>query len=372
MAGAERLRVATLNVWGLADGLSRHRMPRMDAIAKALPALELDVLATQENWTIDARERLRAGAAAAGLAHAWHRPDGFGGSGLMVCARRPLRNPRFVSFRLSGLPENLHHGDYFGGKGAVLLEVETGAGPVALVDTHLVANYEGTHPDRYHGHRAGQLVELAELLAGTSHPVIALGDFNLAEGTPEHRMLTGLTGLRDVAIELDARADTIVPGHPYRAIDATERIDYVLHRPGRAARLRPRLLERTLDSPLRLDGEPGSYSDHAGLLAEFELLPAVRREVPAADPDARAAARRALDEGEAAARDRRLQAGVAGAVALGASLGTRRLSRRRLLRGAAGMALGLAGAGALTLAGETHVAEIPAYGSLRRVLEALP
>jgi len=165
---SERLRFATLNVWALPAGIARHVAPRMEAIARRLGELELDVAALQEVWTPSARSALVAGGRRAGLAHAWHRREAFGGSGLLLLSRRPLGDPLFSPYTLRGLPQRIHHGDYWSGKGFVIATLETAAGPLALLDTHLHARY--TRPvDEYRGIRTGQVIELA---AGLSIPEI--------------------------------------------------------------------------------------------------------------------------------------------------------------------------------------------------------
>ena len=59
---AMRLRVATLNVWGLPEPISRDLAPRMEAIGDRLPGLDLDVVAFQEAWTASApRSQLASG-----------------------------------------------------------------------------------------------------------------------------------------------------------------------------------------------------------------------------------------------------------------------------------------------------------------------
>ncbi len=369
-----RLRVATLNTWGLTEGLSRHLGPRMDAIAEALPRLEPDLVALQECWTTSGRERLIGGFRRAGLTSVWHRPAAFGGSGLLLLSRRPLGRVRFHRFRLCGLPERIDHGDYWAGKGVAVATIETRLGRVAVLNTHLVARYGVPWPDRYYGHRVAEIVEIATLLSDIRLPVIALGDFNLGEHAPEYRILTGLTGLQDVAATLDRRQHTVIAPHPYRPVSRSARIDYVWVRPGAERSLAPISIRRVLDEPLRIDGEPAAYSDHAGLLAELELRVAPGERPPVGRGEARSLALAALVHGEGVgaerAREQNLGATLAAAGAIG-TLTARRLTRRRLLRaalvGAAG-ACGL-GAGVGALLGPD---ESGAYREIRAQLEKLP
>ena len=79
-----RLRVLTLNVWGLPPGLARHREIRMRAIgerfiASAEDDSSPDVIALQEVWTRGARQILVAAGRRAGYNSLWHREAAFGG-----------------------------------------------------------------------------------------------------------------------------------------------------------------------------------------------------------------------------------------------------------------------------------------------------
>src|SRR5262249_31451996 len=138
-----RLRLATLNVWGLPEPFSHKPDARLAAIAGRLADLEVDAVAFQEVWTPSARERLARAGRDAGLEHVWHkhpilRGARVGGSGLLVLSRLPIESACFERYAIAGLPTEA---DYFGGKGFVRLGLATPAGPVELVDTHLQARY---------------------------------------------------------------------------------------------------------------------------------------------------------------------------------------------------------------------------------------
>ena len=57
-----KIRVGTLNTWGLPEPLSRDLAGRIDAIGAELASLDVDVMAFQEVWTADARRSLRGAA----------------------------------------------------------------------------------------------------------------------------------------------------------------------------------------------------------------------------------------------------------------------------------------------------------------------
>jgi endonuclease/exonuclease/phosphatase family metal-dependent hydrolase len=334
-----QIRVATLNVWALPAPLAPSVAARMRAIGRRLASLDLDVIAFQEVWTDDARHRLVAAGRAAGLPTAWHHPPGFGG-GLLVLSRLPIRSSRFDMYSLRGDPARPDHPDYYGGKGWATLELETPAGPLILVDTHLHARYRKDVPHGYRAHRVGQVSELALASRKLQHPILVLGDFNFADDHPEYGILTGLTGLRDVAVELDSRSATVLGRNPYRAYThkRDRRVDYVFARDGAITGIVPLRTQRVFDERLEIDGDPASFSNHAGVLAELELVPGGGRALAHPAPRAIALATQYLREGRKESKQRRRAdrawAGTGLGAAVLASLGMRnpRVSRRRLLR----------------------------------------
>jgi endonuclease/exonuclease/phosphatase family metal-dependent hydrolase len=333
-----RIRVATLNVWAL-PGLAPSIGARMRAIGRGLASLDLDAMAFQEVWTEDARERLIEAGRAAGLRSAWHHPVAFGG-GLLVLTRLPIRSARFDAFSVRGDPARPDHPDYYGGKGWATLELATRAGSLLLVDTHLHARYGSDVPHAYQAQRVGQIAELALAMRQMQHPVVALGDFNFLDQHPEHEILTGLAGLRDAAAELGSPSASVLRANPYRAHSSKpdRRVDYVFVRDGSGTAIRPLRSRRVFDERFELGGVPASCSNHAGVLAELELVPGVGQPPASPTPHAVSLARRFLREGREQVSQRRrgdrAWAGVGlGAAAL-ASVGVRdpRVSRRRLLR----------------------------------------
>ncbi|MEE9608129.1 MAG: endonuclease/exonuclease/phosphatase family protein [Myxococcota bacterium] len=372
-----RLRILTLNVWGLPWPFGRHLGQRIEAIAATLPRLGADVLALQEVWTRRSRNALLEAGHAAGFRHDWHNDVALGGSGLLVLSRLPIADVRFQAYVVRGPPHSLG-GDYYGGKGFAEVGLETAVGRIALVDTHLQALYD----DRAElaPFQAAQVVQLAARLAEIDDPVVVAGDFNVDEGNREYRILRGLTGLRDVAAELDRRQPTARAANPYHRgrREPDQRIDYVFARDGAARRVRPVTLRRVYDESLQIEGRSLAYSDHAGVLAELEIVAAPGNRQRQPEPGAVELARRALAEGRAAAVERRRRqrlaagAGVGGAVL--AFSGTRRLTRRSWLRaGLHGSAL-LAVASAFGFAAFAEVlapSEIRAFDTVSGWLDSL-
>ncbi len=342
------IRVATLNTWALPGPLARHKQERLEAIGAALPNLDLDVVAFQEVWTHASRATLLAATRRSGHTHAWHNPQGMGGSGLLVVSRLPFREARFEAFTARGFADRLQHMDYYGGKGFVRLTIETRDGPVVLLDTHLHANYARPgESDEYIGIRAAQVIQISLALAKLTDPVIAVGDFNIEESERAYRVLRGLTGLTDIAARLDRRQITSMADNPYHRPDHVDRrIDYAFCRGGTRLGLRPVSIRRVLDEQLDFAGEPAAYSDHAGLVAELDLAPTAGA-VHAVDAASLETGAALLDEGReiSSRRKRHQQTTATGTLAagLGALACTRKVahSRRRFLKRSLGFASGL-------------------------------
>ena len=314
----------------------------MEAIGDRLARFDADVVAFQEVWSPSARRRLVAAGRATGYTEIWSRSGSIGASGMLVLSRLPIRESRFIRFALCGFPQDVTRGDYYGGKGIAILTLDTSAGPVALLSTHLIPHYGNYGPeDTYMGHRIAEVVELAGALEQIEIPAIVVGDFNFTEREPEYEVLEGLSGLTDVAAALERREETIIPGSSYRTNERPPgvRIDYVFVRDGVEHAAAPHTISRVLDETIEINGSPASYSDHAGLLAEINLGDA-RPSRPPLDAEAVARAAGYLREGRAKAELRRNNhlsvatgGGAAAMVAIG-SASIAPISRRRLLRAA--------------------------------------
>lgn len=378
-----KLRVATLNVWALPEPAGFRVNRRMRAIGSRLPELGLDVLALQEVWRTGAREALVEAGRRAGLSYAWHRSGDLRDGGLLVLSRLPILDARFERYALPGQPPRTEHLDYYAGKGFLQIRLAGEHGPFQVFDTHLHARYSKAVPHAYHAYRVGQIVQLALALRKTHEPVVVAGDFNLRDDTDEYRILSGLTGLRDVAFELGHREPTVYSGHPFRKIDREDkRVDYLFVRDGNGIAARPRSVTRVFDDVFEIRGQKASFSDHAGVLAEIELAAAPARASFSAEPEALQLASRTLERGRERATEQRAQdrllagAGLSGGLlAGGASVRSRRISRRRLLRTSLRGAALLALAPALGLSVLSEVfapEELRAFDQLTARLEDWP
>lgn len=382
---AMRVRVATLNAWAMPGPLGEDVELRMGAIGEELGRLDVDVAAFQELWTAGARAPLVEAGRRAGLAHVWQPNAWVGGGGLLVLSRLPIEHARFERFALRGHPERLDQGEYWSGKGFAALRLELAEGRVTFVDTHLHARYNHDAPHRYRPHRTAQLVQLVSGALRTPDPVIVTGDLNFEEGDDDYRVMLGLTGLRDVAAELDRRQPTVLNTNPYRPGMRlpSRRIDFVLARDGRERGLAPRVARRVFDrQPDTGNGTgdgPLAFSNHAGVLAELELTAAPRP--PAApDPAACALALDLIAEGrryeQRRNRELREQALLgAGSSALAVSgAGVARVTRRRFMeRGLQWAAVASLAPGAVStlLAESAGASEVRAFDQAAAVISRI-
>jgi len=379
-----RVRVLSLNVWALPPPVGHQVHERLSLVLRDLPALDCDLALFQEVWTDEARAQIIEAGLSFGYPHTWTNPGpARGGSGLLALSRWPIRSSRFRPFTLCGLPQRLTHMDYYAGKGVARLDVDIGGVYVTVFNTHMHARYAAaTVDDEYQGHRTAEVIEFAEEIRSVGSPLIAVGDFNMRDTAPEYRVMQGLTGLVDVAADLDVRQPTATLDNAYRSNKGSaseSRLDYIFTRGGLILGLEPVSARRVFDEPLEVAGEPGAYSDHAGVLAEIKLLRTGAMPTPPA-PEALGLARELLDTGRAQAEARRRNQRISAGASLVAGAGSAwaathlPLSRRRLLAaglwGAAGLATA-SGAGLLALSEGYVREELAGYDTVGAVLGSL-
>ena len=143
MSKSEMLRILTLNTWGIVWPIGKDVIPRARAIGGRFSSLDVELVALQEVWTEKARSVFLEAGHAAGFTHAWPNSDENIRGGLMVLSKLPIEQSRFSGFELDGIAENIHHSDYWGGKGFAQLVVATPDGELELIDTKL-------NPDQVH------------------------------------------------------------------------------------------------------------------------------------------------------------------------------------------------------------------------------
>ncbi|KAG1679979.1 hypothetical protein FOA52_007043 [Chlamydomonas sp. UWO 241] len=147
---APRVRVLTLNAWGLWL-VSKKRVERMAALADYLAsAHHLDVVLLQEMWVGEDVEAVVAGARAGGLTHAMHYRSGVFGAGLVTISRWPITDGGFHLYSAAGDALAVHCGDWLAAKGFGWARLATPSGPVDVYNTHTHANYSHETVDHCH------------------------------------------------------------------------------------------------------------------------------------------------------------------------------------------------------------------------------
>lgn len=181
------MRVLTLNLWDL-PYIAKDISCRMSAIRERIRGnsvnyLDYDIIMFQELWDIEEFERFqKAFVSIYPYSFHFYRPNTLMGSGLAIFSRYPLRNERFIPFKINGYPWRILDGDYFSDKGIgyALLEHPT-MGRIDLFTTHLVADYSkkaNGDDDRYLLHRISQVIQIIKATLSSSNPMILGGDLN--------------------------------------------------------------------------------------------------------------------------------------------------------------------------------------------------
>jgi endonuclease/exonuclease/phosphatase family metal-dependent hydrolase len=316
-----QLRVATFNVWGLV--IAKSRVDRIEAIARYFSRnpRDLEVVAFQELWMMEDYRTLKA-ALSLSFPYSHYFMSGVVGSGLAIFSRYPIKDSWWLGFTASGKPQRFFDGDWYAGKGIGAVRIKHPfAGSVDIFDTHLIADYSPNdyEKDWYKAHRATQLYELVRHVDRTGDPsafTIVMGDFNTQPvedayisllkshdlytpirrslrnvwrdmihfRDPQSTMSSGPLEGRDpdhwTSTAMQMQAEGIqhntfnLPSSTfYKSSEPTQQIDHIMYIPdGRIRCIDARVfLKRPSKSASGVDGP--SYSDHAALMAIFELAP---------------------------------------------------------------------------------------------------
>jgi endonuclease/exonuclease/phosphatase family metal-dependent hydrolase len=339
------MRLGTFNVWGLPESFSDDVSSRMREIARRLEASELDVLMIQEAWTPEVRRTIRQGARKAGF----EVSKGAGASGgLMTLSRLPIRGSRFDRFRFRGDPERLTRGEYLGGKGFEIVDLEGPDGPFTLMNTHLHSRYSATDSTLDSAVRTAQLLEIIAAVHAQQGTVVVGGDFNFKADDPEFEIFRGLTGVIDLGQGLALGTVSSTNFYKRHRQGPDKRIDFIFVRPGAGVAFEARDPRLLFAETARIRQRDRSLSDHFGFRVELALDVSAVSAMPAPgeteiriDPRAVSIARSLLAHGlvEADRREREHFRWAGGfVVAAVAAAGLQRhpsVDRRAFLRGAA-------------------------------------
>lgn len=202
-----RLTIASLNTRGgpirgsqLAD--------RYTAIATTFEASDVDVVSFQEVHTYYHLRHLTRRMPS--FAHVSYRPSLAGpAGGLVTLSRRPPAGSEYRRFPIppttatAGLPHRTRLLAPL--KGALLTHLPNPR--ITIVNTHLLANYDGdwSPSNRHFPLHQNQLAALARTVEAVPTPALICGDFNIARDTSLYRDFLATTHL------VDAYGDTCPP-----------------------------------------------------------------------------------------------------------------------------------------------------------------
>jgi endonuclease/exonuclease/phosphatase family metal-dependent hydrolase len=256
----------TLNCFGVPIPATGRRLR---ALAHTLETLDADVVCLQEVQA-NVWRRLLIHFCKSYPYHAWqpfiHAPKG----GLLTLSRRPIHDWRFVLYDERGLWYTPALADWILHKGVLITNIAHDGlpHPIAVMNTHLTANYTGdwSPVSRFARHEWEQLQQLAALVRAqpADSLVVVAGDFNIPRGSWLSEQFLAQSGL------IDPLANDLRPTYrPLSGLPArfAVAIDFNLYRA-------PAAMQETLSSesafrftekqPM-INGELRYLSDHMGV-----------------------------------------------------------------------------------------------------------
>lgn len=279
--GGERLRVVTINFWGISPPLEA----RLTLAGRQLAALQPDVVAMQEVRPLDGRSGTTTADRLADelgmnvcheVALVWEDDAFFPGfpggqEGLAILSRHAI-----LDHRMLGLPESRRT------EARILLSasIDAPGGPAWVHTTHLHYRLD----DGIARERQVTAIDAAVQAIESERPHILCGDFNATPDSDEMRFLRGLCSLdgrrthyQDAFLRCHPQAPGITwsseneATRPLRSLDLDRRIDYVYvstrRKDGRGTVHEARVV---LDER---DDDGRAASDHYGVLAEVQIAP---------------------------------------------------------------------------------------------------
>jgi endonuclease/exonuclease/phosphatase family metal-dependent hydrolase len=168
------VRVASYNVWGLPLEFAQETESRMARLPDALRSFDADVICLQEVWVPTHRAKI-----AEALAPAYQAAKSTLG-GLMVLSRLPITEERFTPYPQ---PPDLSVVERLANKGVLEVTVETAAGPLRVLTTHMVAFNRKAREE-------GLPTLVKAIEASPERPLVLAGDLNIDRLTERQSTLS--------------------------------------------------------------------------------------------------------------------------------------------------------------------------------------
>jgi len=280
-----KLSVLTLNIWGLPMKFAKDREVRVAALADYLSqCTDYDVVCLQEVWSETDFKFLRS-RISQNLHYSHFFYSGVLGSGLCMFSKWPLISTFFHQWPVNGYIHKIHHGDWFGGKGVGMAQLNVNGLIINIYTTHLHAEYS-VHYDEYLAHRVIQAFDTAlfiHLTSGGAHASILTGDINTTPDGICCRIITSVASLTDTCKHADygtyfCPVNTYTPVLQCNSPWKEQRIDYIFFRSNKGVKVD--CISTSL--PLK-NGIPKhciSYSDHEAVEATMFIKPGVNDDDP--------------------------------------------------------------------------------------------
>lgn len=279
-APAANLSVMSFNVHGLPWPIVHHRSRPLGEIGAALAGMRAQgvqphVVLLQEAFTASARRiQAEAGYPYSALGPGAHHD--LESSGLMVLSDYPIVDRQTMVYSRGACAGF----DCLSNKGVLLVRVQVPGAvtPVTLVDTHMNArgasHVRRTIADSAYGNQSEELRAFLRDELAPDAPAIVAGDLNVGQIPYRQAMITGGGGLLDGGA--DAVRTALAGGARIDDADAARTIadhnkDWMFARGGTGAAL-------TLTG-VRVPFARGTLSDHAGYIADYELVSGVPSQV---------------------------------------------------------------------------------------------
>lgn len=194
--------------------------------------------------------------------------------GLLTLSRHRLNSCTFMLYDQRGWWHTPSLADWMLHKGALVTRLHVGRTPVVVINTHLIANYDGdwSPGNRYARQQAAEVRQLAALVQQQPAEalVIVAGDFNFPHHSWLHREFTGTTGAFDALG--DERHPTFRSPIPLAKFFA-EAIDHVFIRPPAGHRVVVRADLLFAEKQRLVTGHHSFLSDHIGIQARLRWVP---------------------------------------------------------------------------------------------------
>ena len=271
--------IFNLNCWGLGLGISKDRDERMEDIGRYLAEQDYDIVFLQEVWK-RANYLTIKNLLTPKFPHSQYFDHGIIGTGTVIFTKVKINVATFHEFAVNGYPHKLLHGDWFGGKGLGICQIDYLGFNIHLFVSHYHANYSPSN-DVYLSHRVVHSVESAhwiKLSSSGADLTIYAGDLNTEPAEVPYKIVRYVTPLRDAWVEANGEEGgetSETPNNSYTArtalrdCPAGRRIDYILYSPG------PNIQAETVACVLplrdRIPGKNISFSDHEAVAAKLRV-----------------------------------------------------------------------------------------------------